>query len=121
MEKDLLEKYKKEKSDCLVKVIFSILNELPKPCTEKDLKKQYHRQFKQNISKALDEIGNRVGEFNLYSFLRKRCFEICEVITNDGVVRIHRFNGSISTEVNEEVHNDKKKAKKKTNKNPKLK
>lgn len=112
------EKSQKELSDELVKIIGNILNELPKPCTEKDIKKAYHSQFKQNISKVLDEIGGKAGELTLYAFLRKKCNEVCEVITNDGVVRVHRYNCS---NIENEGENDKRKSKKKANHAPTLK
>lgn len=65
MSQDEITKHKTE----LIKVLNEILKELPRPTTEKDIKKAYHKIAKRNIQIVLDEV---VPESPiLYNFLRK--------------------------------------------------
>lgn len=106
----------KQKIYELINVLSDILKDLPRPCTEKDIRKAYHSRMKKNINTVLDDIIP--DSPILYNFLRHQCKSICEVITNDGDVRIFR----IITNDFENNELEKKKTKKKTTNNaPKLK
>lgn len=115
MGEDTHDAHTKQKLEELVSVLGEVLKDLPRPCTEKDVRKAYHSLVKKNINSVLDEIIP--DSPILYNFLRHHCKSICEVITNDGDVRIYRIV-TIDLESNDA---DKKKAKKKPNNAPKLK
>lgn len=112
-DEDIQEAEIKQKTEDFIRVLGEIMKDLPRPCTEKDIKKAYHSLVKQNINVVLDEVVP--DSPILYNFLRHHCKDICEVITNDGDVRIYRHV------VNDYENNDqdKKKPKKKANSAPK--